>query len=315
MRNTVAVKLGGVLTALRRPAQRRQAAAELTGRTAETEDRVRQLIEITARDGEYRKGLPAASTRLSPEEAVIISDLERHGLQVPQLRDILRGGHVIVDDPELYADWRFPPVSHFRISSHHRDIDKKLYPDIGMRGLVVREKLHGRTATGTWVQLEKTPAAFGKGKLPSVDDLRHLADYVIYRITRSNVGPWGLSRWTERRPIYLSPNLAVPVPLDPSVAESLTTALGRIEADDDVTAASADVARRFAPPERPDPSCELGRSLMDRGGRGLFGNSGVCVTGTKSPVAAAVLRPPPPPAPTWIPSAKQRRQSDDQLGK
>jgi hypothetical protein len=29
---------------------------------------------------------------------------------------------------------------------------------------------------GTWVQLEKTPAAFGKRKLPSLTDLRHLMD-------------------------------------------------------------------------------------------------------------------------------------------
>ena len=32
-----------------------------------------------------------------------------------------------------------------------------------MHGPLVREKLHGRTANGTWVQLEKTPAAFGRG--------------------------------------------------------------------------------------------------------------------------------------------------------
>ena len=70
-----------------------------------------------------------------------------------------------------------------------------------MRGQVVREKLHGRTAQGTWVQLEKTPAAFGKRKLPTLNDIRHLMDYVMYRLTRSNVGPWGLSAMTERRPM------------------------------------------------------------------------------------------------------------------
>ena len=123
--------------------------------------RVRLIIEITSRAGDYRKGLLAAAARLSPEEAAIISDLEAHGLQVPQAHDILCGGHVLVDDPGLYEKWRFASVSHHRISSHHRDIDKTKYPDIGMRGVVVREKLHGRTAQGTWVQLEKTPAAFG----------------------------------------------------------------------------------------------------------------------------------------------------------
>jgi hypothetical protein len=248
--------------------------------------RVRLLIDITARAGAYRKGLLAAAAQLSPEEAAIIVDLAGHGMQVPQLHDVLCGGHVLVDDPQLYENWRFEKVSHLRVSSHHRDIDKTRYPDIGMRGQVVREKLHGRTAQGTWVQLEKTPAAFGKGKLPGVDDVRHLMDYVVYRVTRSNVGPWGLSRLTERHPMYLSPDLAVPTPLTPAVASSLASALRRIEADDDVTAASKDLAARFPPPERADPAGELGQALS---GRGLFGNSDVWVTETPSRVAAAIL--------------------------
>ncbi|HEY7919929.1 MAG TPA: hypothetical protein VIE45_09755, partial [Streptosporangiaceae bacterium] len=193
-------------------------------RTEEVRDRVRLMIEITARAGSYRKGLLAAAAHLSPEEAAIIADLERHGLQVPQLRDVLRGGHVLVDDPQLYEDWRFAKVSHLRVSSHHKDIDKARYPDIGMRGQVVREKLHGRTAQGTWVQLEKTPAAFGQRKLPTLTDIRHLMDYVVYRVTRSNVGPWGLSRLTERRPMYLSPDLGLPTSLPPAVAESMALA-------------------------------------------------------------------------------------------
>ena len=185
------------------------------------------MIEITARAGSYRRGLLAAAAQLSPEEATIISDLEQHGLQVPQLRDVLCGGHVLVDDPELYEAWRFSKVSHLRVSSHHHDIDKTRFPDIGMRGPLVREKLHGRTAQGTWVQLEKTPAAFGQRKLPSLTDLRHLMDYVVYRVTRSNVGPWGLSRVTERRPLYLSPALAVPTSMSPPVAAAVAATLRR----------------------------------------------------------------------------------------
>src|SRR5262249_30579882 len=150
---------GRVATAIARTARRRRGGGSRTAtRTAEMRARVRLMIEISARDGVYRKGLLAAAGRLSPEEAEIIAGLERHGLQVPQLRDVLCGGHVIVDDTDLYQSWSFPKVSHQRLSSHHRDIDKALYPDIGMRGVVVREKLHGRTAQGTWVQLEKTPA-------------------------------------------------------------------------------------------------------------------------------------------------------------
>jgi hypothetical protein len=269
---------------------RRRAADKSAQRRAEQErTRVRLMIEITARAGAYRKGLLSAAKRLSPEEAAIISDLEQQGLQVPQLHDVLCGGHVLVDDPQLYEKWRFARVSHARISSHHRDIDKSLYPDIGMRGQVVREKLHGRTAQGTWVQLEKTPAAFGKRKLPSLTDVFHLVDYIVYRVTRSNVGPWGLSRLTERHPMYLSPILAVPTSLAPAVAGSLASALRRIEAKDDATAVSQDLAARFPPPERVDPGNELGQALTGRGGRGLFGNSEVWVTETPSRTAAVVL--------------------------
>jgi len=251
--------------------------------------RVRLIIEITAREGAYRKGLLAAAENLSPEEAAIIADLERNGLQVAQLRDVLCGGHVLIDDPRLYENWRFAQVSHLRISSHHRDVDKARYPDIGMRGQVVREKLHGRTAQGTWVQLEKTPAAFGKRKLPSLNDVRHLMDYVVYRVTRSNVGPWGLSRVTERRPMYLSPDLAVPLSLPPAVAQSLALALRRISAADDTTAVSRDLAGRFPPPGQADPANELGKVLTGRAGRGLFGSSQVWVTETPPRSAAAIL--------------------------
>jgi hypothetical protein len=251
--------------------------------------RVRLLIQITAQSGSFRRGLVPATRRLSREEATIIADLERHGLQVTQLRDVLRGGHVLVDDPELYTSWQFAKVSHPRISSHHHDIDKKLYPDYGMRGYVVREKLHGRTQHGTWVQLEKTPAAFGAKKLPSLDDLKHLADYVVYRITRSNVGPWGLSRITERHPLYLSPDLGVPTAMSPEVAQEVSRTLHRIEGSDDVTAASADLAAKFPTPDRSDPSAELGLALPGRAGRGLFGCSDVRVTRVPSPIVHDTL--------------------------
>ena len=273
-----------------------------TEQTEVVRTRVRLIIEITAREGAYRKGLLAAAEHLSPEEAAIVSDLERNGLQVSQLHDVLCGGHVLIDDPQLYEDWRFTGVSHLRISSHHRDIDKARYPDIGMRGQVVREKLHGRTAQGTWVQLEKTPAAFGKRKLPSVNDIRHLMDYVLYRLTRSNVGPWGLSQLTERRPMYLSPDLAVPASLPPPVAESLASSLRRISAADDTTAVSRDLAGRVRPPGQADPSNELGRALPGRTGRGLFGSSKVWVT--ESPVRSTAtildkLREQPDPTAWW----------------
>lgn len=252
--------------------------------------RVRRLIEITARSGQYRKGLDAAARRLSAEEATIIADLEERGLQVPQLRDVLWGGHVIVDDPELYRAWYFEKRSHRRISSHHRHIDKETYPDYGMRGVLVREKLHGRTDQGTWIQLEKTPATMGGGfRLPTLNDVLHLWDFVVYRLTKSNVGPWGLSKRTERRPLYLVPDVDVAVTLHPSIAATLHRTIEQIEDDDDTTAVSEDLAVLFPPPDRVDASAELGLALDARGGRGLFGSSEVWVTEAPSHVAGRLL--------------------------
>ena len=265
----------------------------LAAQSRDTRDRIRRrvrlMIEITAQAGSYRKGLVQAAERLGPEEAEILADLEKHGMQVPQLRDVLCGGHVLIDDPALYDAWSFPARSHHRISSHHHDIDKDVYPDIGMTGAVVREKLHGRTSEGTWVQLEKTPAAMGSRKVPTLNDIKHLFDYVVYRVTRSNVGPWGLSRVTERRPLYLSPSLARPAQVSPTVARALARTFAAIEKADDIASASRDLAAKFPPPDRADASAEIRRSTEGRAGRGLFGNSDVFVTETPSPTAGRLL--------------------------
>ncbi len=247
--------------------------------------RVRLMVQITSRVGKYRSGLAQAAKRLTPSEAAIVADLETHGLDVRQLREVLCGAHVLVDAPELYERWRFPK-SRERLSSHHRTIDKTTYPDIGLKGPLVREKLHGRTAAGTWVQLEKTPAAMGAGfRLPSLTDVRHLMDYVVYRITKRNVGPWGLSGMTERRPMYLSPDLGVTMPLPASAEAELTGALERVEDDDDVTSVSPDLAVRFPPPDRASTLAELVFVPGRRAGRGLFGASDVYIT-EAPPVAA-----------------------------
>ena len=271
------------------PARSHQAAAAEPSSTERIRRRVRLMVEISARPGGYRRGLEKAAELLTPEEAVVLADLEHHGLNVIQLRDVLRGAHVLVDDSTLYERWRFPKASHLRISSHHHEIDKQKYPDIGMRGPLLREKLHGRTARGTWVQLEKTPAAFGKRKLPSWHDLVHLADYVMYRVTRSNIGPWGRSVDTEKRPMYLSPDLRARVPLPKAASDELTRVVSRLEESDDLTSASPDLAARFPPPERADDLREL-TFTGEVQGRGLFAGSDVWVTRTAGRTAMELLR-------------------------
>ncbi|MBV8954855.1 MAG: hypothetical protein JO179_12000 [Solirubrobacterales bacterium] len=274
--------------------------------------RARLIIEISNRPGIYRKGLQAAVARLTPEEAAVLADLEHHGLNVPQMRDVLRGAHVLVDEPSLYERWLFPKVSHQRLSSHHPDIDKRQFPDIGMKGPLLREKLHGRTAHGTWVQLEKTPASFGKRKLPSWQDVLHLADYFMYRLTRSNIGPWGRSGATERRPMYLSPDLRATVALPQAASDELTGVISRIEEADDVTAASADLAARFPPPDRANDLLEL-TFTGEVQGQGLFAGSDVWITRTAVETSRQLLHT--DFAPSWsVPPVPAARSETVDLG-
>lgn len=261
---------------VRRLGKKRQSSSAVAEDEAERiRRRVRLLIDISTRFNEYRSGLQEAAEHLGPHESTIIADLERYGLDVPQLKEVLWGGHVLVDDPDLYEKWRFPE-SRERISSHHKTIDKKKYPDLGFKGAVVREKLHGRTKTGTWVQLEKTPATMGNGfRLPSVHDVVHLWDFVVYRVTKSNVGPWGLSKQTERRPMYLSPAIGAAMPVPDWAREELLTGLETAEDQDDRTSPSPDLAQHFPPPDRENTVAELVFKPGNRNGRGLFGASDV----------------------------------------
>jgi hypothetical protein len=282
--------------------------------TRRVRTRVRRMVQIASQLGEYRSGLALAAKRLTPSEAAIIADLERHGLDVTQFREVLCGAHVLVDEPGLYERWSFPK-SRERLSSHHKRIDKSKWPDIGLKGPLVREKLHGRTNAGTWVQLEKTPAAMGNGiRLPTLTDLQHLMDYIVYRFTKSNVGPWGLSKTTERRPMYLSPSLGVTMPLPASAEGELTGALEQIEDADDVTSASPDLASRFPPPDRANTLDELVLAAGSRGGRGLFGSSEVYVIESPSRVATEVLAAGQTPSRWTLPAARRTRVTTVRAG-
>ena len=52
---------------------------------------------------------------------------------------MLWGGHVLVDNPDLYERWRFPKGTRERLSSHHRTVDKQLYPDLEVLNAVGAE--------------------------------------------------------------------------------------------------------------------------------------------------------------------------------
>ena len=197
----------------RNDAQRRTAGegAQNNGPQAPEIERRRLslLVKVAASGGDFSPQLAVAVDRASDFEVRVMSDLVQRGLSIPALVNMLQGAHVVVGDDELYYQWIFP-TSRRRLSSHHRNIDKKATPDYGLAGPLVRESLHGKAVMGTWVQLERSMATFQFGKLPTWSDVEHLRDYVIYRVTGKNVGPWGLSAHVDTRPVLLRPPNSTP---------------------------------------------------------------------------------------------------------
>ena len=172
-------------------------------------------------------------------------------MDVDQLRDVLWGGHVLVDDPGLYERWRFSQQSRQRISSHHHDIDRR-----NTRTSACAGRWCARSCTvgprGYLGTVRKTPATIGSKKLPCPEDVAHLMDYIVYRVTRRNVGPRGLSHHTKRRPMYLNPDLTAQVSLSEPIARALAATLRRVDADERAAAVS-DLAHRIPAPQRDDP--------------------------------------------------------------
>lgn len=166
--------------------------------------RLAMLVRIAAWAGDFSPKLAHAVGHATDAEVHVMADLVDRGLSIPGLVSLLQGAHVLVGDDALYERWIFPQ-SRRRLSSHHRQVDKHTWPDYGLDGPLVRESLHGKAVLGTWVQLERTRATFRWGTLPTWSDAVHIRDYVIYRITGKNVGPWGLSAHVDTRPVLLRP--------------------------------------------------------------------------------------------------------------
>ena len=111
---------------------------------------------------------------------------------------IFKGAHVIIDDKgTLYDDLKKCKVLKERISSHHKK--NKSAKDASMQaGFVFNEVLFGKTkCMKTWFQVESHSTKV-KNLLP------HALDFVVYRITKKNIGQYGLSIHTESNPIFLS---------------------------------------------------------------------------------------------------------------
>jgi hypothetical protein len=160
----------------------------------------------------------------SPAELTILGDLLDWGITFDQLVQLLDGAHLLVPGHFALDRWSALAGVHPRTSSHYRDLTgPDAGPQYGLAGTYAHEILFGPGPHGsTFVQLER--AAPSPTALP-----RHLADWVEYRASRRNQGPYGSSAFTDARPLHLA--LADhPEAVAPSVAagrvREIATAVG-----------------------------------------------------------------------------------------
>lgn len=138
----------------------------------------------------------------SIEELVVFIDIIQllNARGVNCTAEIFRGAHIRVeDDGELYERWANLKRARKRISSHPSIKGTKQY---GIEGPWVHEILFGVVEEDgkrkTFFQLENT--AWSPG---IANRLGHATDAIEYFFTNKNIGPYGKSDHTDKKPILL----------------------------------------------------------------------------------------------------------------
>jgi hypothetical protein len=114
---------------------------------------------------------------------------------------LLEGGQIHIPGKNLYdtlssQDGKY---SRDKLSSHQSNSKQ-----FSIRGEFIVECLIGTRSHNnqeyTWLQLERHKA-YGEGFFDTViNGLAHLYDWIIYKITGRNIGPYGTSNYVEHKP-------------------------------------------------------------------------------------------------------------------
>ena len=191
-----------------------------------SEDRSPTFDEVTRLVADVSDELPgdagercrARLPRASDAELTLLADLVATGLTHDQLVRLLKGGHLLLPGHRLLKRWRSLRGVKPRTSSHYHPDDRRVgrgpgwleaararledahaHPvygqQYGLKGKFVHEALFGPGPHHTtFIQLERAA--------PSMLHLaRHIADWVRYRLTRRNQGPYGSSLDTDAKPL------------------------------------------------------------------------------------------------------------------
>lgn len=116
-----------------------------------------------------------------------------------QLVEILKGAHVrLKDGGKTYDRWCQEMTSKYKRTSSHSATSTQY----GVSGDFVKQllfsKVEEKGESYTWFQLENHPVKFGHY-------IRHMLDFVKYKLSMQNQGPYGSSMAIDTKPILLEP--------------------------------------------------------------------------------------------------------------
>ncbi len=193
---------------------------QLTDSRSPAFDEVVRLVADVADDlpGDGGDRCRARLPRATQSELTLLADLVATGLTHDQLVRLLEGGHLLLPGHRLLKRWCSLAGATPRTSSHYHPDDHRLGrgpawleaararledahmrpvygQQYGLKGKFVHEALFGPGPHHTtFIQLER--AAPSRLRL-----LQHIADWVRYRLSRRNQGPYGSSFDTDAQPM------------------------------------------------------------------------------------------------------------------
>jgi hypothetical protein len=131
--------------------------------------------------------------RANPDEIRILADVMRIKPAQQYFREVMRGAHIeIADGHAFYHAWRQLRTTTTRPSSHEHVGDQ-----YQVAGPFCSAILFGKRRDVTWLQLEEHP--YGG----VVNKILHGVDFFQYLFSgmNKNQGPYGTSRYVEKRPL------------------------------------------------------------------------------------------------------------------
>lgn len=139
----------------------------------------------------------------NPDELKILADLMRIPAAQQYFGEVMRGAHVeLADGHAAYHTWRTLRSAKSRKSSHQSDGTQ-----YQVSGPFSKAILFGKRRDVTWLQLEGHPWSGVQSRIG------HIQDFLRYKFTGQNQGPYGSSSHTDKNPLRIAlpakPNVSV----------------------------------------------------------------------------------------------------------